>query len=160
MEKGIEKVHEIKRRKEMPQDWQDLREKVLENFKSRTEGLDLERVAEFVWSHNLPVSDFILLYEEDIPELELLLEGMPGLSEINNDFCGRFLPEIDLIFIKRDSKMEKINGPIYGEGQIIHEQVHASAERVEYIETEDFVDQPRSGFVLPLNKKFKVFSPA
>jgi hypothetical protein len=161
MQENFEKVERLN---EMPKDRQALREKILNNFESKTDGLDIERVCEFMFARNLPVTDFIFFEEEDIPRLQQLFGRAAYMRDFIPNDEGSFSEGIsfyglDLILILRQRQKEEENGPVYTEGILIHELAHGSGEYQLFVNMPDFGNcQPRSGFNLPYNKEREGFS--
>jgi len=148
-----ENFQKVERLNEMPKEWQILREKILENFESKTDGLDIERMCEFMWSHNLPVTDFIAYGKEDIPKLQELFGKYLDMNVLAR-FSGAYLLLLDLILLKRDKSLESINGSTYKEGDLIHEMNHAANIYDCYLKMTNGNIRPRSGFAIP-NTQFR-----
>jgi len=144
MEQQPQKVEKVEVLKEMPEEWRILREKVLKNFESKTDGMDIERVKDFIKGQGLPVSDFLIVEREDIPKLQVLF--MELNSSLSADMEGRYIPELDLTFVRRDYNSEKNNGAIYTEGILVHELTHSVGCSKEYIKKAENVFVPRIGF--------------
>jgi len=153
MEQPPKKTQKVERLPEMPKIGQILREKILENIENKTDGLDIERVCEFMWSKNLPVSDFVFFDVEDIPKLQEILGEKIDVRSLVSDAGGAYLPTLDLILIARDREKEKINGLVYSEKVLIHEQTHAANSYDKYTKTEEGVYRPRSGFIIMRGEK-------
>jgi hypothetical protein len=133
---------------------QKMRENLLNNFENKIDGLDIERVAEFMWLNNLPIIDFIAYDEEDIPVLNELLKG---LISVKMEDEGMYVSPIDLIFIKRQRVRCHLNGSVYDEATLVHEFGHGASEHAHFarkIPTKR-IKQTRDGFRIYniLNKK-------
>jgi len=147
MEQPPQKIEKVERLKEMPKSWLALRERILDNFESKTDGLDIESVAEFMWSQGLPVTDSIFFYEEDIPQLNKTLEGFFSVEEYPSVVHrGMYLQELDLIFIERSRELENLNGPVVSEGAFVHELAHAGNGYEEYAKRKAGIMRSRGGF--------------
>ncbi len=144
------KTERVERLAEMPEVCRVLREKILENFESKTDGLDIERASEFMWSQNLPVSEFVFFDEEDALKLQELFGNTYTVAHVPG---GTYLMELDLILIRRERDLEKFNDSTFEEGKLIHEMVHAGNSYDEYVEGEKYPLRPRSGFVLVETRK-------
>ncbi|MFA5830770.1 MAG: hypothetical protein WC878_02970 [Candidatus Paceibacterota bacterium] len=164
MEQSLEKIKRVERLTEMPEEWRVLREKILNNFESKTEGLDIERVCEFMFSHNLPVTDFLFFDKEDIPQLQRWLGKVYNMDNFIPDHTGSYVQAVhffimNLVLVLRQRQTEEENGSVYTEGQLIHELAHGSSEHQLFVNTPDSGKlQPRSGFGLSNNKKREGFS--
>ncbi len=153
MENGIEKIKKVKRIIEMPSFCKEARENILKNFESKTDGLDIERVSEFLWSLDLPVSEFVFFNDEDLPELDNLCKDLFDLkNSFANGVQGSYLSELDIIFVRKGAVEEKNIDSVSLEGVLVHEQAHASNTYEDYSEIENAVWRPRCGFVLPCTK--------
>jgi hypothetical protein len=155
MEKAPQKTERVEHLKEMPKDWRILREKILNNFESKTDGLDIERVKDFMKERNLPIKDFILFDMEDVPKLQEIF-GENDIRVITG-VSGIYLSMLDMIFMRRDREMERVNGSVYGEGNLVHEMNHAANVYNTYSKKGEVVTRPRSGFVV-LNTHFRAYN--
>lgn len=154
---GQEKIEHLA---EMPEKWQALREEVLEKIENKIDGLDIERVCEFLWSQNLPVSEFRFFDEEDIPKLQKIFGK---ILDVRNDLAGghagTYLSGLDLILIPRDRVLGSVNGSVFEEGLLIHEQAHAANLYEQYAKTNTMQYRPRQGFDLN-NVHFRKYNEA
>jgi len=137
--------------KERPWQWEDIRRELLEKIPSHTEGLDLERIDNFLRSKGLDLKAKIFYQKKDIPEIKKLAKGFAGKRDFDND--GFYNKELDIAFIRRSSKMEKLNGTIFTEKVAIHEEVHASAGFEMYVDVNGQKRSPRIGNLLRLTGK-------
>jgi hypothetical protein len=151
MEQPPKKIQKVERLPEMPKDWQILREK-LKKIESKTDGLDIERVKDFMKERGLPIKDFILYDEEDIPKFQEIF-GEDG-TRIIAAVSGIYLSMLDIILVRRDRAMELVNGTVYEEGKLVHEMNHSANRHNAYIKKGEVVTRPRSGFVV-LNTHFR-----
>lgn len=146
----------------LPPVWREFRKRLLETIPSRQEGLNIERVRQFMAGLGLPVKDFFLFAKEDFPSLVAMLrEG--GFSSTADQLeqkgsWGLFFPELNLAMVRRDAEMEKNNSPAFMESILIHELVHASSGYEDMVfefnpkENSLAVHTPRVGFCLARNK--------
>ncbi len=141
---------------EMPRDWQQLRKEILRRVPSKIEGLNIARVQAFFENFpGLKLNEYVVFDEEDLPKLrELLLptkmlkkdsfSESEGFQEI-----GRFIPAINLSFIKRRKDLEEANGALITERTFVHELAHSSSEYTKYIKTAPHERRvPRLGFAV------------
>jgi hypothetical protein len=147
MEQLPEKTRKVERLNEMPEEWRALREKILENFESKTDGLDIERVKDFMKERGLPITDFVIFDDEDLSDLQDLFGDKKIPFEWISKYDALYLPGYNLVFVHRRRELEKINGTVYTEGQFVHEEGHA-AGNPEYFKIKNRFARPRSGFGL------------
>ena len=146
MEQLPQKIPKAERLAEMPEEWRVLREKILNNFESKTDGLNIERVKDFMKERNLPVTDFVFFEEKDIPALKEIFANVRGADSFFVGNRGRYISEINLLFVRREEENEKVNGTIFTEGLLVHELVHSTSQYVQYIKKDDEIFVPRAGF--------------
>jgi hypothetical protein len=154
MEQQPEKNKKVERLNEMPEDWRILREK-LKNFESKTDGLNIKRVKDFMKERGLPIKDFVLYDEEDILNFREIF-GENDASLITS-VGGIYLAMLDIILVRRERALELVNGPIYEEGKLVHEMNHAANRYDTYVKKGEVVTRPRSGFVV-LNTHFREYN--
>ncbi|TRZ53580.1 hypothetical protein D4R99_00595 [bacterium] len=157
MEQQPEKIQKVERLTEMPQEWQALRTKILENFESKTDGLDIERVKDFIKERNLSVTDFVIFEDEDIPLLQELFEKInngkvrdAAVDFLSSESGGIYLQDMNLLLVRRYRNIE----PLFEEGLLVHEMSHGSSEHLCYVrdsETEE-ITHPRAGFAIVGNE--------
>ena len=150
MEKGLEKVEVFNG---MPEPWRELRERVL-LLENKTDGLNIERVKDFFAERNLPMKDFLVFDEEDLPRIKEIL-GASGLLRniFDKDERATYLAEIDLVLVRRN-RNDKNSDPVFTEGSLVHELAHASGQYVQYaMNDKGSVWRPRVGFALTRQKK-------
>jgi len=155
MEQSPEKTKKVERSNEMPEEWQILREKILENFESKTDGLDIGRVKDFMKEQNLPIKDFIFLDNENKKEVsDFLIKTIPKFGEKLADFLRKedtgafYVPCLDIIFAKRNSVLEEINGTETTEGELIHELGHAGNDYDIFNQKNSGISRGRTGFLV------------
>jgi len=159
MEQQPEKIKRVERHDKMPKGFEFLRAQIIEACKSRSEGLDIERAREFIRSKKLPVRDFVIIEDEDIPQLQKLFRGLYDMNRfIGGKVKGAYISELDLIIVHRDRTMEKQNGSMETEGNLVHELAHGGHAYSQYAETTDSLFRPRSGFNLPYNQENQGFA--
>ncbi|MCK9352087.1 MAG: hypothetical protein WCT49_04170 [Candidatus Paceibacterota bacterium] len=147
MEQQPEKIKKVERLNEMPEEWQNLRARILEYFENKTDGLDIERVNEFVTSEGLSSTDILFIDFEDIRRLSEILRPYGLADQFSRSTSGVRIPELNLAIVARNPDKEQLNGQIYTEGVAVHESAHGSHKGsfVEY-GCETYV--PRLGFAL------------
>ena len=135
----------------------EVRNELLMEFpKEKCEGLNLNRVEDYIQSQGLLLGNYILFEESDLAKIGEII-GRIGLDtshlfmiDSNEVYCsGVYVPIIDLAFIRRDNNLEKTNGPIYTESVVVHELAHASAVVNQYVVKGKEYGVPSSGFVQP-----------
>jgi len=141
---------------EMPSAFESVKTKLLNEFPSeKIQGLNTDRVVNFIRSEELQVKPFIIFDKEDLPKVQEIV-GHTGLlrSAFSNGERGLYSPEMDLVLVLRDKEYEKTNGAIYTEGLLVHELAHASSMYSGYItpDNEKFYTA-RVGFCLSQNRK-------
>ncbi len=99
---------------------------LIERFPSDTDGLNIQRVNDFLDSLGLRKADMIIIYKEQTPELHRILQkiGFPELSGQNSMYYG----ELDLAFVIRDKELEALNGREITESIAVNEGVHGASE--------------------------------
>ena len=131
---------------ERPEKWEHIRHELL-SLPQRTEGLDLQRVKDFIASKGLSAVEMIVYEENDIPKIKEIVSGEITDDSFNNyGFCAYGL---GLVFVKRNALLEKINGPEYTESVAVHEQTHASSGYTVFLELQDKTTTGRGGFMVP-----------
>ena len=140
---------------EMPTSFESVRTQLNKEFpKDKIEGLNTQRVEDYIQQEGLTVKPYIIFKREDLPKVKKIVGGTNLLRSVfNNNECGVYIPEIDMVLVARDKDFEDINGPIYTEGLLIHELAHASSMFQGYVtENHQGFYTPRVGFGLPQNK--------
>jgi hypothetical protein len=145
---------------EMPEEWKEIRRELfaLRN-ESRTEGLDLKRIDDFMREKGLPVKEALIFSDEDLSEILKICESSGLLPDDAFDECfAYYILELELVLLKRQPEKELLNGVIYTESDIIHEKGHASSNYQHYSEFDGGVYVPRAGFGLPNNDQTGSYS--
>ncbi|MFA5830519.1 MAG: hypothetical protein WC878_01685 [Candidatus Paceibacterota bacterium] len=151
MEQPPEKNKRVERLNEMPEKWRLLRAEILENFEGKTDGLNIERVKDFMKERNIPIEDFIVFYDEDIPEINKILGGVYDIGEmVEHEASGVYVSELRTVFVRRNHNREDV----FEEGTIVHELSHALNGYPQYLSRKKTLTNPRSGFLLKINKNF------
>jgi hypothetical protein len=145
MEQPPKKTERVERLNEMPEEWQALRAKILNNFESKNDGLDIERVKEFMKERGLPVLDFIFYEDKDIPRLQKLLSFT---HTIDPELEGEYVPNLNLILMKRGKDVDETGRSFYDEGNLVHELSHGVNECASYVkkEKDPVIRKQRTGF--------------
>ncbi|MFH1099036.1 MAG: hypothetical protein V1723_03935 [Candidatus Uhrbacteria bacterium] len=140
---------------EEPPTFESIKTRLLAEFpRERIEGLDIERVENFIRQEGLEVKPFIIFDRKDLPKVRKVVGATNLLRSVfNNNEGGLYSPEMDLALVVRDEPLEKLNGAIYTEGLLVHELAHASSMYRGYVTT-DYQNfyTPRVGFCLPQNQ--------
>jgi hypothetical protein len=129
-----------------------VKQNFLEKFESKTEGLNLEKVENFLKPFGFGHVDPTLFFEEDRDLVrQLLVKGGIRRSFESEDSkeAGVFIPELDLVLVKRDRELEAINGPSFTEGLLVHERAHASSKSKMVQNATGGVHVPRVGHGFP-----------
>jgi len=132
MEKGFENIQVTD---EMPESWRHLRSQIFETISNRVEGLDVERATAFVRAQGLPVCDFLIFENEDLPKIQEILRPsglLRGVFSGEVKEKGLYIPEIDLLLVLRDTFAENQNGSFNSEATLVHELMHASSQYKKY----------------------------
>lgn len=140
---------------EMPPAFESVKDQLFREFpKERIEGINTERVEDFVRQKGLEIKPYIIFDRKDLPRVREIV-GNTGLlrSIFKNGECGLYSPEMDMVLITRDREYEESSGVIYTEGLLVHELAHASSMYQGYV-TADYKGfyTPRVGFCLPQNQ--------
>ncbi|MBU1500072.1 hypothetical protein KKE48_04360 [Patescibacteria group bacterium] len=140
---------------EMPPAFESVKDRLFREFpKKRIEGINTERVEDFIRQEGLEIKPYIIFDREDLPRVRDIV-GSTGLlrSIFKNGECGLYSPEMDMVLVTRDRDYEKSSGSIYTEGLLVHELAHASSVYQGYV-TADYKGfyTPRVGFCLPQNQ--------
>ena len=112
--------------------WQrQIRKKLFEAVPSKQEGLDLERVKNFLKDWGLEMKDVLVFDPKDFPKILEVLKNSGFDSALkrdwNENFLGTFIPEFDLAFLERSEELEKASGITHTESVLVHELAHASS---------------------------------
>lgn len=140
---------------EMPQSFELVRNRLLAEFpKEKIEGIDTNRVENFIHQQGLETKPFIVFDRKDLQKVKKIV-GETGLlrSVFSNGECGLYSPEMDMALVARDRDTEESSGAIYTEGLLTHELAHASSMYQGYVtpDQKGFYT-PRVGFCLPQNE--------
>jgi hypothetical protein len=87
MEQPSKKTEKVEHLAEIPEDWRLLRANILETFgEGKTDGLNIERVKDFIKERNLPATDFVIVEDSDISQLQEMFGARYKVSDsfINN----------------------------------------------------------------------------
>ncbi len=115
--------------KSMPEDYKILRDYLIENLSSKTEGLEIQRVNDYIKSLGLDLKKIIVLESTDLRKLNYQLTSLfqsLEIPEFEPQCLGRYLSEIDLVIIIRNRDFERLNGTIFTESLLVHELAHGS----------------------------------
>jgi hypothetical protein len=139
---------------EMPSAFSSVKEQLIREFpRERVVGLDTKRVERFIEEKGLSVKPYIIFDSNDSDRLEKITanSNLPR-NAFHNGAHGLYSPDMDLTLVRRDKKLEKVNGGIYTEGLLAHELAHASSMYQGYVTSDKqrFYTR-RVGFCLPLN---------
>jgi hypothetical protein len=147
MEQQPEKIKRVERLNETPKEWRFFRERILDQFENKTDGLDIERVNEFIASQGLSSTDILFIDFKDVPRLSKILRPYGLADAFRQSTKGVRIPELNLAIVARNPVREQLNGRIYTEGVAVHESTHGSHKGsfVKY-GCETYV--PRLGFML------------
>jgi hypothetical protein len=129
MEQIPKKIERIKITDERPEVFMAVRTKILENFKNKTDGMNIKRVEDFMKENGLPLLEYIIYDKEDILEIDEMLEG---LYELDPGMQAGYVSSFNLIFLKRERENCRLNGNVYDEGKLIHELGHSSTRHAHY----------------------------
>lgn len=116
--------------------------------------MDTKRVEQFIQGKGLPTKPYIIFDSNDADRVEQIAANSNLLrNSFHNGAHGLYSPEMDLVLVRRDKKLEEKNGGIYTEGLLAHELTHASSMYQGYVTSgkQDFYT-PRVGFCLPQNE--------
>lgn len=135
---------------ELPQDFADSRERLLEAFAGENlEGLDTERIDAFFADRDLHIKPYIVVTPADFGDLKAL-DGLNVLDDIYiKGFEGTYSTYLDLSVVCRNPDLEVLNGTAYTEGLIIHEGAHSAFELLSFrrkFSTQKYSSN-RTGFV-------------
>lgn len=131
MEQQPKKAEHFKITDEMPEAFLEVRTKILENFENKTDGLNIPRVENFIKENGLPVLKYVLYDTEDISRLD---ETLNGFYKLDVETVAEYIPEFNLIFLRRDRARDYLNGSIYTERNLVHELGHGSTRHAHYSE--------------------------
>jgi len=138
-----------------PEHFLKIKENLLKEFpKEKIEGINLERVEDFIREQGLTVKPYIIFNGEDLPKIKKITNELnlyPKNIE-KNEACATYSPHIDLVFLKREKECEAVNGAIYTERVLLHELEHAANSHQVLVYDNNEFSVPRSGFCLPGNK--------
>lgn len=123
---------------EMPESFRKVREELLKTIRSRTEGLDMNRIKRFFKKYKLSFEEVIVVSDEDIPRVnELLAQIGANPIDFSNTSCGgKRMASLQISFVYRNKKHEKRFGPVTIERDIVHEASHGSTGYREFIKRE------------------------
>jgi len=139
---------------EIPSAFSLVREQLIREFpREKVIGLDTKRAERFIEEKGLPVKPYVIFDSNDYDKVEKIVGNTNLLrNAFQNGVNGIYSPEMDLILVRRDEKLEKMNGGIYTEGLLVHELAHASSMYQGYITSnKQRFYTPRVGFCLPQN---------
>jgi hypothetical protein len=105
----------------------------------------------------LPMTDFIFFEEEDIPKLKEMFASVSGADSFFSGNRGKYIPEVNLLFVRREEENEKINGAIFTEGLLIHELAHSTSKHKQYIKKGNEIFVPRLGFAFNYQQLSSIF---
>ncbi len=111
-----------------PENYQKANKRFIADFESGEDGIDLSRANGFLEQYGLKPKKHVFFNEAETKKVRLMLDKYIVFNQIfsQEKESGAFIPEIDLVLVRRINKLEQDNGNIYTEGVYIHEQVHAS----------------------------------
>jgi len=130
----------------MPARNQELRRALLERLPSSMENLDIKRVESFILGLGIPLGEVLVVDKENEELIKKIFAefNLEYLYNSQRDRNGVYIPEIDLCIVLRDKGHESLNGPVYTEGFIVHELIHASS-RPKFIKRGESQYVPRTG---------------
>lgn len=103
---------------------------LLNEFSAHTEGLDLQRVGNFMASLGLRDMPILDVAEGDGPQLAHTISALFDSAPANATYRGVWLDGIATGFIIRDTKLEQYNGTSYTDSIRVHEKAHGTATNV------------------------------
>jgi hypothetical protein len=126
-------------------------------------GLDLGHISNYRQKIGAPKKELLFL-DPDEYDKALAIDG--GDEHSDHTSKGRYLQDVDVIVVKRDSELEGLNGVEVTESAAVHEIAHSSAIlnpiqlKAETTgrfrkKTEVIGDRSRTGFVVTANEKVK-----
>ncbi len=101
--------------------------KLIEQFPSDEEGLNLDRVNSFMDSLGLRIAPAVQLWSERSPALFEAISEATGLEE-SREQSGVYYAELDTAFVFRDRELEARNGSEFTESLLVHELAHGSSQ--------------------------------
>jgi len=106
------------------------KKQLLETYpKERNADLNLERAEGFIKGYGLEVGDYIIVNDEELDVIWKQGISMGVLAEEDrSNWNGSYFLGLDLVMVRRDPKMERLNGKIFTEGILVHELAHESAK--------------------------------
>jgi|GEM_PF-6010474 len=146
-------------RKEAPVDVSTERPPVFENmrnellsFRSSSEGLNMQRVDDFLVQRGLEVKNAVVFRNGDVSGIERILKPMNLPPEFDlHDVYGLYISEIDLVLVRRPPGIDEADR-VRMESYLAHEKAHASGGHTNFVELRNGrIFAPRSGFALPEN---------
>ena len=160
---GQPEIASSPKRNPIPDEVRSLAKTIIAETAERREGIRLDRIQSFFEEKKLETTASLVIMDSDsLPMLQKRMREMIGYElKLNHDSMpGQFMPEIDLILVARNRERERLNGPIYTEGMIVHEMAHSSSRFPLYARTESRADHkpathyrhPRIGFMLQVSQ--------
>jgi hypothetical protein len=146
---------------EMPAEFQAAKNAILEMFsENEIEGIDITRVKQFFENQGLMMNDFIVVDKNDaekIKKIEKIISEKTGFSTVlqAGGIYGRALTNFGIAIVFRDREMEKLNGAILTEGNLVHELFHLAQnyDNSWFVDKKTKIMQERRlGFSLPYLK--------
>lgn len=150
----------IERLKEVPQEIVSIRTEVIASLPNRVEGINKQRIQDFMASFGLPTKEVFFFYNEDISMLKTFFQFFPYAEKSFLEGAkGMYIPELDIALVLREPNIEKENGESFTESLAVHELAHASS-RHHGVLLNDFDQEdseyrmPRVGFLLKYDEKY------
>jgi hypothetical protein len=119
----------------LPQIYFDERDQLLERFEGRNlGGINTERVMAFCELSRFAVTPYIVVWPEEIPEVNAMDSMQVLASDMNNPRTEAVYNHyLDLIIVKRREDIEVHNGRGYTESLLIHEEAHANTNKRKFV---------------------------
>ena len=105
-----------------------IREKILEKFLSKTEGINIERINSFFESKKLRTPSLLFVEEKDLPALLEEVNTRLGSDITLEGDNGIYVPELDLAIVKRKGRAEALNSSFHSEMIAVHEIAHGTSQ--------------------------------
>jgi len=131
--------------------------RILEEFGDNCpSNVNFGRAKTFVESMGLESKPIVFIDENNQDNLEAILaeNNIPNIEFNGEAFTS---PELNIIFVRRNEEMEKVNGPFFTESIIAHELTHGASGYEGILMQQGMtgmkIGARRNGFCLPNNKK-------
>lgn len=151
---------------EMPEEFRSVQNKLLKEFpKEKIEGINTERVEEFIKEKGMEIKPYIVVEKEDLTRMQDIIGCLGSFGEVlNNELVqglkvgglALYQAEMDLVIALRHRDAERVNGGIFTERMLVHELAHASSGHRGYTKGRPGLNLPvvsRKGFCLSSDRK-------